>query len=147
VATVSRLLPATVRPKKSRRVPLPPSLIEVFQRRKVEQAEQKLRVGPAWQNDDQLVFTSALGTSLTLDGFTKSVKVLTERVVGKSVSPHALRHSAATALEDANVPMRVAQEILGHASIEMTANVYTRVLDDQLADAMAALDAHVGNTG
>ena len=78
---------------------------------KDEQAEQKLRVGPAWQNDDQLVFTPALEPSLTLDGFTKSVKVLMERVVGESVSPHALRHSAA------------------------------------LADAMAALDAHFGNTG
>jgi integrase len=41
---------------------------------------------------------------------------------------HALRHTHATLMLKAGVPLKVAQERLGHASIVMTGDIYSHVL-------------------
>ena len=51
-----------------------------------------------------------------------------------TVTPHTLRHSAATYLLAAGVPDRVVMEILGHSSLAMTSR-YEHVLSDMLASA------------
>ncbi len=43
------------------------------------------------------------------------------------VSLHILRHTYATRLEEAGVPPKVKQYLLGHSSLEMTQNVYTDI--------------------
>jgi integrase len=51
------------------------------------------------------------------------------------------RHSCATMLLEAGQPMKVVQEILGHASMTLTADTYSHVtpaFKRQVADALAA---------
>ena len=45
--------------------------------------------------------------------------------IGVNVTPHILRHTYATRLSEADVPPKVKQYLMGHASLEMTENVYT----------------------
>jgi integrase len=56
------------------------------------------------------------------------------------VTPHTLRHTAATWMAEAGVPMRQISLCLGHTSTAVTERVYAKHTPDYLKDAMAALD-------
>jgi len=59
---------------------------------------------------------------------------------------HDLRHSAASNLANASVPLQVIQKILGHKSIRMTER-YARVNDASIAEARRAMDARNAQLG
>jgi len=50
-----------------------------------------------------------------------------ERIHGIKVTPHQLRHAYATILYEAGIDDRMAMELLGHANITTTRNVYTHI--------------------
>ena len=56
------------------------------------------------------------------------------------VNPHLLRHSAATHMAEAGVPMEEIQQYLGHEDIEVTRLLYARFSPEHLAKGAAALD-------
>lgn len=56
-----------------------------------------------------------------------------------NITPHCLRHTAATLLLEAGVDIRFVQRLLGHASISTT-EIYTRVVDESLRNALLKAD-------
>lgn len=57
-----------------------------------------------------------------------AVRLAFQRISGKlgfSVSPHVLRHTYATRLEEAGIPPKIKQYLMGHASLRMTQDTYT----------------------
>ena len=62
-------------------------------------------------------------------------------IVGKKPT-HAFRHTLATELAEAGVPVHVAQKHLGHASPVVTLGIYSHARKGALQDAGAALEAH-----
>ncbi|NLB46665.1 MAG: tyrosine-type recombinase/integrase, partial [Microbacteriaceae bacterium] len=56
------------------------------------------------------------------------------------VTPHDLRHTAASLAISAGANVKAVQRMLGHASAAMTLDTYAELFDDDLDDVAAALD-------
>jgi len=80
-----------------------------------------------------VLFVNARGTSLTRQGMWDIVKRNGRRagIENGELSPHVLRHSAATHMVEGGADLRTVQEMLGHASISTT-QVYTLVSPEHL---------------
>lgn len=62
-------------------------------------------------------------------------KFATQAGIDRRVTPHMLRHTAATSLLEAGVDIRYVQKLLGHQSISTT-EIYTHVSDQGLREAL-----------
>jgi integrase len=60
--------------------------------------------------------------------------------------PHELRHSAASLLLAQGVPLKVVSDILGHSSINITADIYAHILAPAKDDAATAMDRALTRT-
>jgi integrase len=56
-----------------------------------------------------------------------------------TVGLHTLRHSAASVMLSAGVPLKVVSEIFGHASVAITGDVYGHVSPDVSREALTRL--------
>lgn len=64
--------------------------------------------------------------------------------VDKPISSHWARHTGATILLNAGVPMDVVARILGHSSSEITRKVYAKLLDETVAREMMRVEKELG---
>lgn len=80
------------------------------------------------RDDPGAVFLNARGGRLTRQGVFGIVRkhALAAGIPQTRISPHVLRHSAATHMVEGGADLRTVQEILGHASVSTT-QVYTRM--------------------
>lgn len=136
--------PVFTEPKsaKSRRtVALPSVAMTALRRHRVRQAEERLRLGEAWQ-DYGLVFTTEIGTPLLKGNFIRrSFKPLLRRAGLPDIPFHSLRHTAASLLLGAGESLKTVQEMLGHSSITLTADIYGHISLAQQREAARKMDA------
>ena len=83
--------------------------------------------------DPGTLFLSARGRPLTRQAVWQIVKkhAIAAQIDPADVSPHVLRHSAATHMVEGGADLRVVQEMLGHATIGTT-QMYTKVTPEHL---------------
>ena len=122
-----------------RTVMLPTSAIDALRRQKARQAEARLAAGGAWQDRAGLVFTDAIGRPMQPRTVGKAWRTTSDRL-GLDVRLHDLRHTAASLMLGAGVPLKVVSEALGHSSIAITADVYAHVTPDLRREAADAID-------
>lgn len=67
-----------------------------------------------------------------------------KRVAPCEVRPHMLRHSYATNLYRAGIDLKTAQYLLGHSTIQMTANIYTHMEKEDAVSAVDLLEKYLG---
>jgi integrase len=60
--------------------------------------------------------------------------------INKPVSSHWARHTCATMLLNNGVGMEIVSKVLGHSSTKITREVYAKLLDETVADAMANVE-------
>lgn len=126
--------------RRSRRtVPLLPSLAATLREHRERQAEERARAGDAW-TDSGLVFTTATGTPIEPNDFSKKFVRMCERAGVRRVRLHDLRHTCASMLLAQGVPPRVVMEVLGHSAIEVTMTIYGHVMVDAQRAALAGMD-------
>ena len=121
----TRLVVSELKTPKSRRtLSLTPELVARFRQHRARQAEAQMAAGTLWQ-DHGLIFASEVGTPMDPDNFSHSFVRLCERAGLGHWHPHELRHSGASLMLAQGTPLHVVSEVLGHASIAITKDVYT----------------------
>jgi integrase len=60
--------------------------------------------------------------------------------IDKPLSTHWARHTGATLLLNEGVPMQIVSKICGHSSTKITEQVYAKLLDETVVDAIQGLD-------
>lgn len=112
-----------------RYIPIPPSILLSLKEHKKKQNEEKLLLGECYM-DNNLVFCTEFGKPLEPRNFTRLFYSITKKSNLEGVNFHALRHTYATRLLEANEHPKVVQELLGHSSITMTLDIYSHVMPD-----------------
>jgi integrase len=119
-----------------RTISLPPQLVDALRRHRVQQGEERLRVGPIWAGERWgLVFSNELGEPLDGVAVTRAFQRKLADLGLPAQRFHDLRHAAATFLIAQGVPLRVVMEILGHSTIATTADTYGHVMPELQRDA------------
>jgi len=108
-----------------------------------KQTAAQLAHGPGYL-DTGLVFTDEHGGPLHPDHVLEQFQRLAREADLPPIRLHDLRHGAATLALAAGVPMKTVSEMLGHASITITADTYTVVDEARRAAADAIADQLAG---
>lgn len=137
------LVLADVKTKTSRRtIDLDARTVAVLRAWRKTQLEERMALGSR-PDDDGIVFSALEGGPTHPDLFSQ----IFDRHVAKSTLPrirlHDLRHTHASILLKAGVPVKVVSERLGHSSPAFTMTVYQHVLPGMQADAAAVFSAAV----
>lgn len=128
---------------KGRNIRLTQRAVVALKEHRRRQLEERMEHGALWQ-DHGLVFASGIGTSLLGGNLNRSFKAALQRAGLPEIRFHDLRHTCATLLLRQGVNPKFVQELLGHADISLTLNVYSHVLPDMGDAASGAMDAALG---
>ena len=124
-----------------RAVQLGPQVLEALREVQRMQVEQKRLLGPDYHDHD-LIFCQTNGNPLHGHNLTqRELRRLCKRAGVPRLTFHQLRHLHATYLALAGVPIRVAQERLGHSSSRITQEIYQHTLATQQHQAAFDVEA------
>jgi integrase len=92
---------------------------------------------------DYVFLTATRGVLVDPSTLAQELKTRTHSL-GVNVHPHKLRHTAASLMIDAKVPIETVSKVLGHKSIRTTLDIYGHLLDGGRDAAASAMDEVLG---
>lgn len=98
-----------------------------------------------------LLFTTRYNTPVIEQNFIDAIQRIINEINStrdildefEKFTPHCFRHTFATRCIEAGMKPKVLQKILGHATLQMTMDLYAHVLSDTKADEMDLLEAEM----
>ena len=126
-------------PSSVRNISITESDVKVLQKHRTQQAEERLKVGLAWQPTG-LVFMTSLGTPLSHRNVLRQFKALSKRAELPVISFHDLRHTHATMMLEAGVHPKIVQERHGHSKITTTLDTYSHALPNMQEEAARRIE-------
>ena len=131
-------------PHSRRQLLLTPEAMEALGRRRRMEAEERLAAGPAWRDSD-LVFPNTFGGPMDRRNLLRrQFAALLTRAGLPTMRFHDLRHTAATLLLSEGIHPKIVSEMLGHAGIAITLDLYSHVSETMQQGATEVMSALVG---
>ncbi len=141
------LITSDTKTSRSRRtVNLPAPMISALKAHRARQSTDRLAMGGAW-HATEFIFTSNVGTPMDPRNLHREFRDICRGADLGDWHPHELRHSAASLMLAQGVKLQVVSEVLGHASIRMTADVYGHILAPDRHAAAEAMSAVLWTDG
>jgi len=135
----TKLVVGPLKTKRSRRtLCLTPELVEMLRSHRAGQAEERISAGVAWR-DHGLIFPSLVGTPSDPDNFSHLFSRICQQAGLGHWHPHELRHSGASLMLAQGTALHVASEVLGHASIAITKDVYGHLAEGEKRSAAESM--------
>jgi len=137
--------PLSIGPTKSgnrRDIEMTDVLVAALRRRRKQQAEDRLGVGNHWTTDlrwADLVFTSEVGTPIDPSHARRDFKKICAHAGVPALSLYEMRHTVASLMVDADVPLREVADLLGHKDLEMVVKRYRHRTDGVVKSHVALL--------
>jgi integrase len=110
-----------------RRVSLASGTVAALRAHRARQRREQLLCGPGWTDSGQ-IFTTAIGTRLDPNNVYDEFRDACRKAGVPVIRLHDGRHTAATLALQGGAHPKLVQEMLGHASIEMTLDTYSHVV-------------------
>ena len=127
-----------------------PFVMKLLERRRCEQAEQRLMTGDLWEGWNSaeerktaLVFTSAIGRNLHPQTVYNHYKKLAAKIGVPESRVHDLRHTFAVLSLQNGDDVKTVQSNLGHATAAFTLDVYGHVSEKMKNDSAARMEAYI----
>jgi integrase len=111
-----------------RQIHLPSHLVELLKSHLLAQNNEIVQAGSKYAQKG-FVFATRTGEPVDPRNLQRSVQIAGKRAGLPKASPHTLRHSAATTMLEAGIPIHVVSRQLGHSSINITVDIYGHVSD------------------
>jgi integrase len=130
----------TTKTGRARSIAIPAATGSALKAQRRAQAERR-RKTQHWR-DDGLVFDRGNGAPIPQQTIARRHAAIIDRTGVPAVRLHDLRHSAATAMLEGGVPLKVVSDVLGHTTIATTADIYSHtgdVLRRHAADVLGGL--------
>jgi integrase len=130
--------PKTARSR--RQIALSATAVEALRHHLERQVVERKQMGSAWE-DLGLVFPNSVGRPLDNVNLLRYwFHPLLERAGLPRMRFHDLRHTAATLLLGRGVNPKIVSEMLGHASVAITLDIYSHVMPHMQQQAAQAMD-------
>jgi integrase len=119
---------------------MPDLVIDALKRHRDEQDAKRTEAHGNWV-ETALVFTTMLGPPIDPSNVRREFDKLTRKAGIGLWHPHELRHSAASLLSVAGVPIEEISDVLGHEGPRTTAAVYRHLVNPSVSAGKAPMDA------
>jgi integrase len=126
-----------------RRIPLPDGIVTELKAHRKAQIAERLHAGAQW-TDTGAVFATEFGGWLDPRNLLRTVEIAAGKAGIEDVGAHTLRHSAAVGWLESGVHIKAAADLLGHASISITGDLYGHTSDDAARAAVKGLGDALG---
>jgi integrase len=140
--------PAISEPKTARsrrQLQLSGAAVSALRRHAARNATERL-AHAEWDDPIGLVFTNEFGRPVDASNLRRSFTNLLLKAGLPRIRFHDLRHTAATLLLSGGVHPKIASEMLGHASVAFTLDVYSHVTETMQREAARTMDAILGES-
>jgi len=119
-------------------LPLPDICVAALRQRQVAQEADRVEAGRVWHKTD-LVFTTKYGLPIEPRNLNRAFAGCIQQAGVPYITVHDARRTCASLLAELGVHPRVVMQILRHADIAVTMEIYTEVVSSQTRDALKRL--------
>ena len=119
-----------------------PAVMDVLRAVQLQQKEWRLKAGPNWNNERDLVFTNEMGEEIPHATVEHRFTRILESAGIEAHRFHDLRHTFTVESLLAGVDVKTVSEMLGHSSVSFTLDVYghvTKAMQDEAANKLQAV--------